>query len=225
MATVNPPLPQILPAVDDLRAVGVPIGAVQLDSWFYPHRTIRPFDTDAWDVPPTGLERWQARADILPEPYLTEVGRLQDAVPPVPVEGIERVLEEELGTSISSAFTSFDREPLASASLGQVHRATVGEEEVAVKVITLIGSDPEGVERLRARFHREARAAAALPHHPNIVPVYDYGTDEALGLDYIVMELLRGNDLLYMLEVGISLGIQASPEALVEKYLTTLGAR
>ena len=62
---------------------------------------------------------FSARADILPEPYLSEVGRLQDAVPPVPVEGIEAILEEELGMTIATAFTHFDREPLASASLGQ----------------------------------------------------------------------------------------------------------
>src|SRR5690606_26478762 len=87
---------------------------------------------------------FSARADIIPEPYLSEVGRLQDAVPPVPVEAIERILEEELGMGISAAFTSFDREPLASASLGQVHRARVGDEDVAVKVIR------PGVEELIA---------------------------------------------------------------------------
>ena len=51
----------------DLRERDVPYDAVQLDSWFYPHRSIRPFDTDEWDVPPTGLERWEARDDILPD--------------------------------------------------------------------------------------------------------------------------------------------------------------
>lgn len=51
----------------DLRAREVPYGAVQLDSWFYPHRSVRPFDTDDWEVPPTGLDRWEAREDILPE--------------------------------------------------------------------------------------------------------------------------------------------------------------
>ena len=88
-------------------------------------------------------------------------------------------------------------EVIGRGGMGAVYRALDERlgRRVAVKVITLAGGDPAGVERLRARFHREARAAAALPHHPNVVPVYDYGTDEALGLDYIVMELLRGADL------------------------------
>ncbi len=49
----------------DLRASEVPVRAVQLDSWFYPHAVIRPFDTDEWVVPPTGLIDWEARQDIL----------------------------------------------------------------------------------------------------------------------------------------------------------------
>ncbi len=56
----------LVATVDDLRAREVPVRAVQLDSWFYPHRTIRPFDTEEWDVPPTGLRNWEAREDILP---------------------------------------------------------------------------------------------------------------------------------------------------------------
>ena len=54
-------------AVASVEAAGVPIGAVQLDSWFYPHESTRPFDTDDWVVPPTGLVDWAPRADILPE--------------------------------------------------------------------------------------------------------------------------------------------------------------
>ena len=88
-------------------------------------------------------------------------------------------------------------EVIGRGGMGAVYRALDERlgRRVAVKVITLIGGDSDALERLRARFHREARAAAALPHHPNVVPVYDYGTDEELGLDYIVMELLRGEDL------------------------------
>ncbi|MEO5898900.1 MAG: hypothetical protein ABIR68_02070 [Ilumatobacteraceae bacterium] len=56
----------IVAAVDELRAHDVPIGAVQLDSWFYPHAELRPFDTEEWVVPPTAMIAWEARPDVLP---------------------------------------------------------------------------------------------------------------------------------------------------------------
>jgi tetratricopeptide (TPR) repeat protein/tRNA A-37 threonylcarbamoyl transferase component Bud32 len=89
-------------------------------------------------------------------------------------------------------------EVIGRGGMGAVYRATDARlgRDVAVKVITAsAGNDPEVRERLRARFKHEAASAARLPHHPNVVPVYDYGTDDELGLDYIVMELLRGEDL------------------------------
>lgn len=64
--------------VADLRQRGVPVGAVQLDSWFYPHETLRPFDTDDWVVPPTGMMRWEPRDDILPAGIGDLRGRLGD---------------------------------------------------------------------------------------------------------------------------------------------------
>jgi predicted unusual protein kinase regulating ubiquinone biosynthesis (AarF/ABC1/UbiB family) len=76
-----------------------------------------------------------ARADILPEPYLSKISRLQDQVPPDPFESIERVIVEELGHPISDIFADFERQPVAAASLGQVHRARLGDEPVAVKVL------------------------------------------------------------------------------------------
>jgi tRNA A-37 threonylcarbamoyl transferase component Bud32 len=87
---------------------------------------------------------------------------------------------------------------IGRGGMGAVYRATDARlgRDVAVKVITAsAGNDAEVRERLRARFRHEAASAARLPHHPNVVPVYDYGTDDELGLDYIVMELLRGEDL------------------------------
>ena len=80
--------------------------------------------------------------------------------------------------------------------MGAVYRAAdlrLGRE-VAVKVIGIVSSDEDEHARLQARFIREARAAAQL-HHPNVVSVYDFGTDDELGLDFLVMELLHGEDL------------------------------
>ncbi len=84
---------------------------------------------------------FSARADILPEPYLTQVGTLQDQVPPDPWPAISQVIEEELGRPAAEAFSGLEETPIAAASLGQVHRAWVNGREVAVKVLR------PGVER------------------------------------------------------------------------------
>ncbi|HEX6964606.1 MAG TPA: AarF/UbiB family protein [Gemmatimonadaceae bacterium] len=90
------------------------------------------------DLGPTFIKLAQvfaSRADILPEPYLSEIGRLTDRVPPLPLPAIERVVEQEFGQPPSALFECFDPEPLAAASLGQVHRARVGGRDVVVKVL------------------------------------------------------------------------------------------
>ena len=85
-----------------------------------------------------------ARADIFPEPYLSTIGTLQDQVPPNPSDDIVRVIETELEGEVDALFESFERKPIAAASLGQVHRAQVGGREVVIKVLR------PGVEQLVA---------------------------------------------------------------------------
>jgi len=76
-----------------------------------------------------------SRPDLLPEAYTKALARLQDDVKPFPFEEVRVIVEEELGVRLSKAFTTFNPEPIAAASLGQVHAATLRDgTEVVVKV-------------------------------------------------------------------------------------------
>ena len=75
------------------------------------------------------------RADLIPLPLIQELAKLQDSVPPFPEEKAIGVVEQELGNPLSDIFESFSPEPVAAASIAQVHKATlIGGEDVAVKI-------------------------------------------------------------------------------------------
>ncbi len=75
------------------------------------------------------------RADILPKEYVDELGTLQDRVPSFGTTEAIAIIESELNSSLYTLFRDFKERPLAAASLGQVHRATLQTgEEVVVKV-------------------------------------------------------------------------------------------
>lgn len=76
------------------------------------------------------------RRDLLPTEVADELARLQDRVPPFPADQAVRTIEASFGRPLQALFADFDREPVASASIAQVHFATLRDgREVAVKVL------------------------------------------------------------------------------------------
>ncbi|MBW1837602.1 MAG: phosphotransferase [Deltaproteobacteria bacterium] len=75
------------------------------------------------------------RPDLIPVDFIEELSKLQDEVPPSPFDSIAAIIEAELGSSHEELFEVFEKIPLASASIGQVHKACFADgEAVAVKV-------------------------------------------------------------------------------------------
>ena len=80
------------------------------------------------------LGQWlSSRADILPQPYMEELAKLQDDVPAASFDKVKPIIEDELGP-ISEKFDSIDQNVVSGASLGQVYRAKLNGQEVVVKV-------------------------------------------------------------------------------------------
>ena len=80
------------------------------------------------------LGQWlSSRADILPQPYMEELAKLQDDVPVAPFDQVKPIIEKEFG-SIDSTFDEFESNALSGASLGQVYRAKLKDQEIIVKV-------------------------------------------------------------------------------------------
>lgn len=78
---------------------------------------------------------FSARADLIPEPYLSVLATLTDQVPPVPAVALEKEVERAWGRPLEQVLEWFDPEPLAAASLGQVHRGRLHGREVVIKVL------------------------------------------------------------------------------------------
>ena len=106
------------------------------------------------------------RPDLLPPPYQTELAKLQDAAPPVAGATIRRLIREELGAEPDEVFADFTIEPLASASIGQAHAATLHDgTPVVVKVrrpdvIPTIEADLDILQNLAVQISRRWDAAA-----------------------------------------------------------------
>lgn len=105
-----------------------------------------------------------SRADLIPEPYISALATLTDRVPPVPWSAIHDTLYRDWGRAPETVLQDLSAEPLASGSLGQVHRARYAGEDVVVKVLR------PGVEAIIERDVRLAqyivdRVYRRFPHH------------------------------------------------------------
>jgi predicted unusual protein kinase regulating ubiquinone biosynthesis (AarF/ABC1/UbiB family) len=119
-----------------------------------------------------GCQFLGSRADVLPPEYVATLSRLQDRVPPHGFATVRRTVERELGRGLFDVFSEFEREPIASASLAQVHRAITRDgREVAVKVqypeiAALVRGD---LANLRFLF----RAVGLLERDFDLMPLVD----------------------------------------------------
>jgi predicted unusual protein kinase regulating ubiquinone biosynthesis (AarF/ABC1/UbiB family) len=110
------------------------------------------------------------RPDILPLAYVDALARLQDRVDPFPFAEVDRIVTSELGVRLSKAFLKFEREPLAAASLGQVHVAVLrAGRTVAVKV------QRPGIRDLLVHdLEALLRVAEFLDHHTETGRRYEF---------------------------------------------------
>ncbi|HKO58034.1 MAG TPA: AarF/UbiB family protein [Thermoanaerobaculia bacterium] len=104
------------------------------------------------------------RPDIVPPEYIAALEQLQDSLEPFSFAEVEKTIEEELGIRISKGFEWFDSNPLAAASLGQVHRATLRDgREVVVKV-----QRPNVREQVRKDLEVFTDIATTLEEHTEL---------------------------------------------------------
>ena len=107
-------------------------------------------------------QQLSTRDDLLPPEFITELRGLQDEVVPVSWTQVRELLAAELGAPVAEVFTQFEQQPLAAASVGQVHRATLHSgEQVVVKVqrpgiATVVDRDLDIVARLAASLEQRA---------------------------------------------------------------------
>jgi len=152
------------------------------------------------------------RRDLLPDDIAEELTRLQDQVPPFPGEQARAIVEKTLGKPVDKLFAAFETEPLASASIAQVHAARLHDgSEVVVKVVRpriqkVIKRDIDllyTIARMARRYSSEARRLRPV----EVVAEYDKTIHDELDLmrEAANCALLRRNfqdsDMLYVPQI------------------------
>ena len=128
------------------------------------------------------------REDLLPPDFIKELSKLQDRVPPVPTVGIRRVIEESFGSPVESLFRSFEDEPLAAASIGQVHGAVLHSGECVIVKVQKPGVAAQIDEDLAIlqQLARFAQNRAPIAEAYDLVALVDeFGWTLRSELDYL----------------------------------------
>lgn len=112
------------------------------------------------------------RPDLMPAAYRKSLERLQDHVKPFSYEEVEKIVEQELGVRISKAFSEFKREPVAAASLGQVHEARLRDGRAVVVKIQRPGIRPQ----IAQDFEVLKELATTLDAHTKVGQRYRFTT-------------------------------------------------
>jgi ubiquinone biosynthesis protein len=105
------------------------------------------------------------RSDLIPREYQVELAKLQDQAPPVPANQIQEILRAEFGRPVDEVFATFGMEPLAAASIGQVHAASLADgTDVVVKVrrpgvVEQVDEDLEILQNLAVAASRRSELA------------------------------------------------------------------
>lgn len=128
------------------------------------------------------------RADLLPAEWVGELAKLQDAAPPVPNADIVRTIVEDLGGPPEQVYRAFDHEPLAAASIGQVHAALLPDGSPVVVKVRRPGVVEE-VERdleILGRIAKWVQANTALGREIDLMPlVSEFAYTLRNELDYV----------------------------------------
>ncbi len=152
-----------------------------------PERVKRVFE----DLGPTFVKMGQilsTRPDLLPPAYLDEFKKLQDDVGALPFEEVRAVAEEDLGKPLDELFAEVDEQPLAAASIGQVHRVVLLDGTAAVVKIQRPGIEQTirmDLSILRS-FAQLARASGMLGTLDPVAIVTEFERSILRELDYVV---------------------------------------
>ena len=128
------------------------------------------------------------RPDILPKDYLAALSRLQDGATPVDADEIRTIIEQELGAAPEVVFKTFSNTPLASASIGQAHAATLHDGTAVVVKVRRPGVVPqvqEDLEILQNLARRASRNWAALTEYDAEAVVSTFAATLRAELDYL----------------------------------------